>query len=376
MDLFRKGGIRMEPSAPVSDMKSVECPNCGASLSYKPGTTNLVCDHCGSSFEIKAEVSADVAQKENDLSIALSSSWQAAQQQGQAYVVKCPACGAETALEKNMFSSECAFCGSPITVTPDTKAVANPQGVLPFKLEKQAATVEFSNWLRKLWFAPNDLKKIATSDRLNGIYLPFWTFDASTQSSYQGERGEHYYVTERRVVNGKEENVRVMKTRWYPASGWVSRAFDDILITASRALPGKYLNQLEPWDLPNLVAYDNRYLSGFKAEISQVDIKGGFEEAKQVMAIAIHQDVNRDIGGDEQRVHAVQTQYNETTYKYILLPVWLSIYRYGNKIYRFVVNARTGEVHGERPYSAIKIALAILLALVILGILIAILGKH
>jgi DNA-directed RNA polymerase subunit M/transcription elongation factor TFIIS len=375
-DFFKKGGIFVEPSPPVTEPKNVECPNCGANLSYKPGTTSLVCEHCGSTFEIKEEAPLQQAQKENDLLTALSNNWQDAQQQGVAYVVKCPACGAETALEKNMFSSECTFCGTPITVTPNTKAIANPQGVLPFKLEKQAASTQFNNWLRRLWFAPNDLKKYATSDRLNGIYLPFWTFDSNTQSNYQGERGEHYYVTERRVINGKEENVRVMKTRWYPVSGWVQRAFDDILVTASRALPEKYLNQLEPWDLPNLVPFDNRYLSGFKAEVSQVDIKAGFEEAKQVMAAVIRQDVQRDIGGDEQRVHAVQTQFSLMTYKYILLPVWLSIYRYGNKIYRFVVNARTGEVHGERPYSAIKIALAILLALVILGILIYFLGQH
>ena len=365
----------MQPSAPISDMKNVICPNCGASLSYKPGTTQLACEHCGSSFEIKAETPVQDAQKENDLAAALVGNWQTDQPQGQAYVVKCPACGAETAMEKNIFSAECAFCGSPITVAPDARSVANPQAVLPFKLEKQAATSEFNNWLRRLWFAPNNLKNSASSDRLNGIYLPFWTYDANTESGYQGERGEHYYETVRQVVNGREENVRVMKTRWYSASGRVSRAFNDILVTASRALPENYLNLLEPWDLPNLVPYDQRYLSGFKAEVSQVAIQEGFNRAKQVMGIAIQQDVCQDIGGDEQRVHAIQTQYSATTYKYILLPVWLSVYRYGNKIYRFVVNARTGEVHGERPYSVIKIILAILAAIVILVILVKLFGQ-
>ena len=365
----------MQPTAPVSDMKNVECPNCGASLSYQPGTTNLVCQYCGSSFEIHDEVPPQDAQKENDLMAAMSNSWKESQQ-AQAFVVKCPACGGEATMDPNLFSNACAFCGSPITVKPDTKAVANPQAVLPFKLERQAATDEFKKWLRKLWFAPNDLKKTATQDRFNGMYLPFWTFDAATQSAYQGDRGEHYYVTERRVVNGKEENVRVQKTRWYYVTGQVARDFDDILITASRALSEKYLNKLEPWDLPNLVGYDNRYLSGFKAEVSQVNIQDGFKEAKQVMTATIEQDVRRDIGGDEQRVRGVQTQFNAATYKYILLPIWLSIYNYRNKIYRFVVNARTGEVQGERPYSAIKIILAILLALIILGILIYLFGNH
>jgi DNA-directed RNA polymerase subunit M/transcription elongation factor TFIIS len=367
----------MDTPAQISNLKDVTCPNCGASLSYKPGTVQLVCEHCGSSFEIKSDAARQQdAQKENDLAAALAGNWQAAQSQGQAYVVKCPACGAETALEKNLFSAECAFCGSPLTVTPDARAVANPQAILPFKLEKQVASADFDKWLRKLWFAPNNLKKTASSDRFNGIYLPFWTFDAETESAYRGERGDHYTETVRRMVNGREETEQVVKTRWSSASGRVQRAFDDILIAASRALPEKYLNNLEPWDLKNLVPYDNRYLTGFKAEVSQVDIRSGFDEAKQVMEVAIRQDVKRDIGGDEQRISSLNTDYRDTTYKYILLPVWLSVYRYGNKVYRFVVNARTGEVHGERPYSVIKIALAVLAALVVLAALIYFFGQH
>jgi DNA-directed RNA polymerase subunit M/transcription elongation factor TFIIS len=367
----------MDSSPSISDLKSVTCPNCGASLSYKPGTTNLVCEHCRSSFEIQAESTAvQSALEEKDLAAALSGRWQKAQSEGEAYVVKCPACGAETALEKNLFSAECSFCGSPLTVMPDIKAIANPQAVLPFKLEKEAASAGFDKWLRRLWFAPNKLKKSASSDRFNGVYLPFWTFDAQTQSAYQGQRGDHYTETVKRTVNGREETQNVVKTRWSSVRGLVRRAFNDILIAASRALPGKYLSALEPWDLENLAPYDNRFLSGFKAEVSQVDIQAGFDEAKKVMDTAIRQDINRDIGGDEQRINAVQTSYSNTTYKYILLPVWLSVYRYGDKIYRFVVNARTGEVHGERPYSAIKIALAIIAGLIILALVIYLTGNH
>lgn len=366
----------MQPSADISDQNKVTCPNCGASLAYQPGTTSLICEHCGSKVEIVTEgTTAQDAQHENDLMAALSADWQASQSTGQAYVVKCPACGAETALEENMFSSACAFCGSPLTVKPNARAIANPQAVLPFKLDKPAAAAGFNRWVQKLWFAPNDLKRLAVSDRLNGIYLPFWTFDADTQSAYQGQRGERYTETVRVKVNGRDETRQVVKTRWYNVAGRVQRAFNDILVTASRALPAKYLNSLEPWDLGNLAPFDDRYLSGFRAEVSQVDIRTGYESAKGVMANVIQQDVRNDIGGDEQRVLALQTRYDNTRYKYILLPVWLSVYRYGDRIFRFAVNARTGEVLGERPYSAIKIALAVLVGLVVLAILVYLFGN-
>ena len=77
----------MQPSAPISDMENVICPNCGASLSYKPGTVHLVCEHCGSSFEIKTEVPIQNAQTEHDLVAAMTGSWQTAQQEGHAVVL-------------------------------------------------------------------------------------------------------------------------------------------------------------------------------------------------------------------------------------------------------------------------------------------------
>jgi len=358
----------MESSPQISDMDSVTCPSCGATLSYKPGTTSQACEFCHSTFEIATDQERDrAARAEKDLTSALSGSWQDAQSAGtQTSVVKCPACGAETALGETMFSGTCTFCGSVLTVKPDTRAIANPQAVLPFKLERNVAQSNYQRWLNRLWFAPNDLKTTASSDRFNGVYLPFWTFDANTDTAYQGQRGDHYTETVRQVVDGKQVTRQVVKTRWSGVRGRVQRLFNDILITASRALPGNYLNSLEPWDLANLTAYDARFLSGFQAEVSQVDIRSGFEAAKKVMGSVIRQDIYRDIGGDEQRITGSQTTFTDTTYKYILLPVWLSVFRYGGKVYRFVVNARTGEVLGERPYSAIKIALAVIAVLFIL----------
>jgi hypothetical protein len=53
------------------------------------------------------------------------------------------------------------------------------------------------------------------------------------------------------------------------------------------------------------------------------------------------------------------------TYKHVLLPMWICSYRYRDKIYRFLVNARTGEVQGQRPWSWVKITLAALVAAVV-----------
>ena len=104
--------------------------------------------------------------------------------------------------------------------------------------------------------------------------------------------------------------------------------------------------------------FDPRFLSGFRTESYSIDLEGGFERAKERMAAVIHDRICADIGGDEQRVLSCHTAYDRITFKHLLLPIWISAYRFSSKVYRFLVNARTGEVQGERPYSWVKIALA------------------
>jgi hypothetical protein len=112
------------------------------------------------------------------------------------------------------------------------------------------------------------------------------------------------------------------------------------------------------------VPYSDSYVSGFKVEAYSTGLAAGFERAQKVMEPDIRQAVERDIGGDRQRVHSIQTGYNRRTFRHVLLPVWISAYQYGGKTFRFLVNGQTGLVKGERPWSAVKIAAAVIAALV------------
>ncbi|HSW40032.1 MAG TPA: hypothetical protein VLL97_11125, partial [Acidobacteriota bacterium] len=229
--------------------------------------------------------------------------------------------------------------------------------------------------IQKLWFAPEDLKNYARSEKkLAGVYVPYWTYDSDTTTAYQGERGDHYYAAEAytAIENGRSvsRTRQVRRTRWTPAAGTVYNSFDDLLVLAGKSLPGKYADSLEPWDLTNLVAYADEYLSGFRAESYQISLSEGFETAKALMAGAVNNSIRQHIGGDEQRIHNARTEYRSIRFKHILLPVWLSAYRFRERIYRILINARTGEIQGERPYSAWKIAGAVLFGLIIAGIII------
>jgi hypothetical protein len=210
---------------------------------------------------------------------------------------------------------------------------------------------------------------------LKGIYTPYWTYDADSDTTYQGQRGVDYTVTESYVQDGETKTRQVTKTDWYSASGEVQVSFDDVLVIASKTLPKQYADNLAPWNLNKLQGYRDDYVSGFTVEAYQVALEPGFVDARTIMEEAIRSAICRDIGGDHQRITAMQPRYSNISFKHILLPIWLSSYKYGEKTYRFLVNGQTGEVQGERPYSYWKIAGAVLLAFVAVMVVIALTKK-
>ena len=352
----------VEPTTEVSNQ--LDCKECGALLKYAPGTESLSCEYCGTNNEIKTEPKGTLLEETN-FEEFIRNQVSAADQQ-EITTVKCSNCGAASTLKPNITSDNCPFCATSLVVNSGTtSSIVKPKYLLPFKVDQKKAMEHFRGWISGLWWAPNDLKKYAqTTEKLNGMYIPYWTYDSDTASAYTGERGDYYYETETyyEEENGKSvrKTRRVRHTRWSYASGNVFKNFNDVLVLASNSLPDSYTSKLEPWDLENLTRFDEKFLSGFRTERYQVDVKDGFGKAKDIMDDVIRELVRDNIGGDEQRIHSVNTKHNNITFKHILLPIWLSAYRYNEKVYRFMINGRTGEVQGERPYSWIKITLAIL----------------
>ncbi len=359
------------PAATAGDHR-FPCPTCGSDLRYSPGADKLACDHCGHE---EAVVERREGIRELDLRDAVEA--EAGRDTGlveETRVARCESCGAEVEFDADLHATECPFCASPIVTDTGVNRHLKPQAQLPFLLSETDARDRMNRWLGRLWFAPNNLRKYARAGRrMNGIYVPYWTYDAQTRTRYTGQRGTVYYETHRVpvTVNGKRTTQvqQVAKVRWSPVRGQVARDFDDVLVLGSTSLPKNYTDALAPWDLSALSAYEPKYLAGFRAEAYGVPVRDGYDEARGIMDGVIAQDIRRDIGGDQQRIGSVDTEVGRLTFKHILLPVWMAAYKYRGRTYRFVVNGRTGAVEGERPWSGVKIAIAVLLALLAAGAL-------
>ena len=345
-----------------------KCPNCGAPSKFSPATGKLKCDFCGSTFPIEKSMEEI---KEYDYRTALERLSKNHKEMHDKEV-KCTNCGSSFTLSPYSVSTVCPFCGTPTIV--DFVRDITPQSIIPFLFTEEKAKTYFKKWIGSLWFAPSALSKyFRENEKLKGYYLPYWTYDSDTATHYTGQRGDVYYVTVTRTVveNGRRRNIRTQepRIRWTPANGRVGMAFDDVTIGATHTISRVIIDSLAPWDTTILKPFDERYLSGFEAEEYTIGLDNGFEFAKVKMQAAIKGLIRRDIGGDKQQITSVNTDYNTVTYKNVLFPVWTATFEYKNKIYRYAINAQTGKISGEHPYSYVKIALAVGSALIAAGLL-------
>jgi hypothetical protein len=354
-----------DPSAQQTPVAATTypCGGCGARLEFAPGSTGMQCPYCG----FRQEISTAGRQIREIAFVDLQTLPRKPVGSIGAYVFVCQRCAAKT--ETNETASVCQFCGAPLVIDAAASGQIVPEGVLPFALDRGAVRAAVRTWTSSRWFAPSALKKVTDTESMKSTYLPHWTFDSQTVSDYDGQRGEYYYVAETYTdSDGKQQTRQVRRTRWYPTDGTVTRAFDDVLVPASAVLPVKTLDDLAPWPLEEAMPYQPEFLAGHFALRYDVEPENGFTEAKNRMAPVITEDCRHDIGGDEQQVRAVDTRHHDVTFKLLLLPVWIASYVYAGRTWQILVNGQTAQVHGERPWSKVKITIAVILVAILLAV--------
>ncbi|MFT3698701.1 MAG: hypothetical protein QM831_36480 [Kofleriaceae bacterium] len=350
------------------------CAQCGAAQTFDPGTSRLICDHCGTAVAI---VLANDAIPSHDLfGKEAITSLHASELQSGARTVTCKSCGAQAIVTRR--ADRCAFCAAPLVIeTDDGAKTIPPGGVVPFKIDAKAAGDAFGKWMTKRRFAPSDLTSRSQKGGLDGVYLPYWTFDASSTTQYDGQRGTVRMVSESFTNSeGKTETRQVEHVDWTPKSGTVSCKDTNVMAIASSSLPEKLVKKLEPWDLVHARGFDPRFLAGFVAECYKVQPADGFTNAYPIIEQHIRNAINRDIGGDRQQIDSMNVNWDAVAFRHLLLPLWLASFRYNDKVFHVAVNAQTGEVVGERPWSVGKIVMLVVAIAAAITALVVLIAKH
>lgn len=328
------------------------CPNCGGKTKFNPHLQKVQCEYCGTTFDVDKTVK--VSEHSIDELLENATAWSGTE------VIKCPTCGAKEVVSKNDISKPCPFCGTTNIVKTEELAGLKPQGVCPFQVSQADASSIAKKWARKKVFAPNAFKRSAEAKNIHGVYSPTFTFDSDTSSQYRGILGEHETRT-RPGQNGTVETYTVLKT--FPIAGTYNTVFDDIIVQASNDIPYNVLSKIEPFPTNDAPTYNQAYLRGYSANTYSKDGKQCWNESKMKMESEIKSQILRQYHHDTVESFTMSTTYKKSSYKYLLLPLFIGHHNFKEKLYNFYINGSTGKIWGKTPLSFWKVSLAILLGL-------------
>ncbi|HMQ25283.1 MAG TPA: hypothetical protein PKA98_04805, partial [Acidimicrobiales bacterium] len=351
--------------------RTYPCSSCGAELEFDPGIQKLRCPSCGHTQDIVETAGKAVVEQDLNATLAALRSGAAGRTsprlEGEKEVV-CQNCGGRTTFTGSLTSTRCPYCATPIQredvhEAPDRLAV---DGVLPFQVDDKAAKAAIDGWIKSRWLAPREFKRYHEKGSFTSIYAAYFTYDANTSTRYRGQRGDDYTVT---VGTGDNKRTET-RTRWQSVSGHVANHFDDLTVLANEGFDAKHVHALEPWPTAAAQPFSPEYVAGHLCRTYDNDVGECFGEAKGRIDATIQESVRRDIGGDKQRIDQVNTDYQGLSFKHLLLPIWLLTIRYSGKPFQTFINGATGEVHGDYPWSKVKIAALVAAAVIVIAILV------
>lgn len=351
--------LDLEQTEEVTDKK---CPRCSATVEYDPATRGMLCKFCGYR---KTLPTPESGQSVSEIDFSQAETTESFNWGAEKKVVICKNCGGEEIYDALQTAAVCSFCGS-TSVMPaaDEKSIA-PGGVCPFIVPVDKAGGLFSKWLGGKIFTPKKAKLQARPESFKGIYLPYWTFDAMTSSAFSGRAGYDKMV--------KRGDQTVLVTDWKPVSGVYQEFFNDYTVVGTDKSENSLVGRAEPFDFSQLVPYRPELLAGFGAERYSIGLKDAWMKAQEGIRGILYGKISQYIcsvwRANRSDSVAFSTQFSRITFKYILLPVWLSSFTYKGKLYQFVVNGQTGRVGGKAPVSALRVIIAIIIVLAILGLL-------
>jgi len=230
---------------------------------------------------------------------------------------------------------------------------------VPFQITPEQTQALAAEWLGKGWYHPNELATTKITRNFTGIYLPFWTFDTQVNAHWRAQVG--YEETERHYNSHEKRWETRTKIVWRWESGDVRLKVDDFLVSGSGKgrIHHRILEDLYPFNLHALVTYEPSYLAGWRAQAYETTLTEAWESSKQAIRESAKKACYQDIPSHHVRNFSMSADFADESWRYILLPIYLTAYTYHEKFYQIMINGQTGNVAGQKPVAWWKIWLAV-----------------
>jgi DNA-directed RNA polymerase subunit RPC12/RpoP len=335
------------------DIKEYKCPNCGGTVKFDSSSQQMKCPYCDAQFEIAAfeDYQREVSTEEEDNFGWDTSGAQQAWEESdlnEFTTGSCPSCGAELVGDQNTIAMVCPCCGNAQIVQKRIHGLLKPEFVIPFQLEKKAAVEALKKFYQGKRLLPNLFKEENRTGSIQGLYVPFWLFDAKAQAHIQ------YKATKTKAWSDSRYNYT--KIDFYSVIRDGRIGFDKIPVDGSEKMDDAYMDAIEPFDYTKMSSFQSAFLAGYSAEKYDVDAEVSKERANKRIKKTVETEFAKSVSGYASVIpEKTVVEIAGGTVHYALFPVWVLNTKYKEKNYQFIMNGQSGRIVGKLPADPGKI---------------------
>lgn len=381
--------------------RNYRCPNCGASVRYDAAFLKAVCEHCGSSFEPEALESSywrhdayfnemaeelkagggvvpspafeGMAPVEQFLARApwVAHSVDEVDDSSGLRVFSCESCGANIVVDYTVASASCPYCGNATVMRGMLAGDYEPDAVVPFRVDEDAAAASLTAYVNKLWIVPKGFKREIELQHIVGMYVPFWLYSATAEGDLS------FTLVGRKARDGSP----VSDYSVYECDCDSLLQFERVPVDSSLKMPDGHMDAIEPYDFGELRPFAGAYLSGFAAECGDLDAARCAWRAATRMANSTWRRVQHRLEDELGGVRCIPEEsglgMSWEKIEQVLLPVWMLHATWKGKDYLMAMNGQTGKLVGDLPVSNVKryglfaLLLAVLMPLAVMLVMAA-----
>ena len=333
----------------MSDLHEYKCPACGGALAFDSGLQKMKCPYCDSVYELSSLQNVDnelntaqQAQAQDNMEWNSSNSTWSDEEADGMRVYVCKSCGGEIVGDANTAATSCPYCGNPIVMMGQFKGDLKPDYVIPFKLNKDQAMARYNQHLSGKKFLPKVFKDQNRIKEIQGVYVPFWLFDAQAQGTAS------YKTTTSRTWQDSQYSYK--ETSYYNVQRGGRVTFNKVPVDGSKKMDDTLMQSLEPFNFNDAVPFQTAYLAGYVADKYDVTKEETIQIANERIKNTTHQYLDSTVQGSEScEPTARNTRVFGGTASYALYPVWMLSTQYNNQKYTFAMNGQTGKFVGDLP---------------------------
>lgn len=330
-------------------MIDIQCKNCGGELNFDPDSGELKCKQCASIVDIPEENAITIKKPFSETSQIEKSKEEYTQ-------YSCSTCGRKHIVPNNQSVLYCPSCGDASGLTKSVNVEYLPDGIIPFKLNKEKALNSFKDWIKKRKFAPNNLKKLAKTESISGVYLPVYNYDLDCFTHYSGVGIREYH----------DKDGQIHRTR-HPFNSSRTDKFVNYVDSANSSIQSPTLREIANFDYSKTYVYRSEFLYGWIGSDIDITLQQSCARVRQSSAQEIKSNIKRSLNYDRIENFVCNTTFSNIKYNYLYVPIWLNSYKYKNKIYNCYINGISGKVSGKAPKSFWKIFFTVLGFIAVIG---------